>query len=591
MNEPSAPSRTAPPRWVARVPAYAGVTVCAIGLLILVGWMRHFSALGGHFDGLPRMKVNSALAMALAGVSLLGPRVLRWAALLPLAIGVLTLAEWISGHGLGIDEVLVRDTFASVHPGRTSPQTAAALLVFALARLLSGSRHAQVRRAGGALTAVFGCMVLVLELGWIFQAPELTSAHGGTGISFMGALCIGLLALGLGAVHAARRPLTYLWDTGIAGTLVRRLLPAVLLAPPLLGLLRLLGQQLGWYGLHLGTALFAGSMMLLLAVVVTVTAQSIHRLDTERSHIARELQAIFDSVPAGLTMRDPEGRLVRYNRARRTGPDGSEISLGGFSRPPLGRNVAELAAQEAAALEGGRPVTRSYGPTDEGHDYEITKFPVYDADGSVLGIGGFALDVTARVRAERALREAEQRARQLAERDPLTAIWNRRWFEAELGAVLEQLSDERADGALLIVDVDHFKAVNDTSGHHAGDRLLVAVAEALSGTVGEDGSVSRIGGDEFAVILHRGDRDRVESIAGLIGGAVAESAERCGPDTGAGTTRTTSVSIGVALFADLPRDERTRRDALIRADEALYAAKRAGRGRHRCYTPELARGA
>ena len=454
---PTPPPVTRPsPAWARRVPSYAGGLVCAIGVVMLIGWFRHFSVLAPAIPALPTMKANTALASALAGLSLVGRgRWQRWVALGPLAIGATTLFEWVTGHGLGIDELLVHDPFGAFHPGRSAPQAATSLVVFAVARLLSGG-GARAARAGGVLTAAYACLVLVLELGWLFQAPELASLNGGPGIAVPSATCIALLALGLAALHADRRPLVYLWDGGPAGTVVRRLLPWVIVAPPTLGLVPVLAHNL-----NLGTATFAGSMMVLLVVVVTVTAQSIHRVEVDRA------------------------------------------------------------------------------------------------------------------RAEKALRDAEQRARQLAERDPLTGIWNRRWFEVELRSVLGHLADD-AGGALLVVDVDHFKLINDTAGHQAGDRVLIAVARALVDAVPDPGSVSRIGGDEFAVVVPRGDRASIERMAAAVVGAVRDASVHAG-------TALVTASVGVALFADLPADDRTGQTVLVRADEALYAAKRAGRDRHRTY--------
>lgn len=454
---PTPPQLTAPsPGWARRVPSYAGGLVCAVGVVMLVGWFRHFSVLAPVIPALPTMKANTALASTLAGLSLMGRgRWQRWLALAPLAIGAATLFEWVTGHALGIDQLLVHDPFGSLNPGRCSPQAASSLVVFALARLLSGGRP-WAARLGGLVTAAYACLVLVLELGWLFQAPELASLNGGPGIAVPSATTIALLALGLAALHADRRPIVYLWDGGPAGTVVRRLLPWVIVAPPLLGLVPVLAQNL-----NLGTATFAGSMVVLLVVVVTVTAQSIHRVEVDRG------------------------------------------------------------------------------------------------------------------RAEQALRDAEQRARQLAERDPLTGIWNRRWFEVELRTVLGYQSDEPG-GALLVVDVDHFKLINDTAGHHAGDRVLVAVARALVEAVPDPGSVSRIGGDEFAIIVPRGDRASIERLAVAVVGAVRDASVHAG-------AALVSASVGVALFADLPLDGRTGQTLLVRADEALYAAKRTGRDRHRTY--------
>ena len=585
-----APSGTAVPDptpvWVGHVRSYAGGAAAVLGAAVLLAWMRHFSVIEHLPYSLHPMKANSALGAAFAGVSLLGagPR-WRWAAVVPLLIGGASLFEWISGHSLGIDQLLVHDSISPTEPGRPSPQVAMALVLFGLARLPSGSSRPGPARLGGVATAAFAVVVLTLEVGWLFQAPELTSVNGRGGMAAPSALIVLLLAVGLGAMHARRVPLSYLWDHGATGTVVRRLLPPVVLAPPAMGLITLVGQKNGWFGMNLGLSLFAGSMAALLVVVVTVTASSIHHVDVERSRIQRQLEAIFDSVPAALTMRDSHGRLIRYNRSPRLGADASAEEI--YFRPPI-RDDDKLLPTEIKALAERKPVTTMLRPTGSNHEYQVTKFPVYDVDGSVLGIGGFAVDVTARVEAERALRKAEQLARHLADHDPLTDIWNRRRFEGELAAVLAELETSRPlGGALMIVDVDHFKAVNDSLGHDAGDQLLIAVAKRVGAIVTETGAVSRLGGDEFAVMLCQGDHAALDAVAREVVAAVAAAGVDCGIAPAHGVTG----SVGVAAFADLEVAHRTPRTALIRADEALYVAKRDGRGTHRTYGPGLSRSA
>ncbi|GAB2973604.1 diguanylate cyclase domain-containing protein [Nocardioides montaniterrae] len=453
-----------PPRWVDRVPRYAGLVVVVLAGLMLTGWLRHFEVLGATAPRLSTMKANSAVGCMFAGLSLTSRgRVARWLALVPAAIGSATLVEWIGGATLGIDELIVRDPFSAHDPGRPSPQMAIALVLFGANRLLAGSRHRRTSDIGAAVALAFVSAAGLFELGWIFQAPELTAVRGGTGISATGAVSIGLLAIGVSARHAHCRPLVHLWDGGLTGTVVRRVLPPVLIAPPALGLLRELGLRSGWFGSNLGTATFVASMIILLFIVVTVTAESTHRLEVERGRIQTEL------------------------------------------------------------------------------------------------------------------REAEQRARQLADHDPLTGIWNRRRFESELAEVLARLGVDRpVAGALMIVDIDHFKAVNDAAGHPAGDRLLVAVANGLGHLVRDTGAVSRLGGDEFAVMLCDAGPAALEQIARDVVRTVAEAGRDCELPSELGI----SGSVGVARFGDLPPEQRTTGAALVRADEALYVAKNSGRGRY-----------
>ena len=160
-----------------------------------------------------------------------------------------------------------------------------------------------------------------------------------------------------------------------------------------------------------------------------------------------------------------------------------------------------------------------------------------------------------------------------ARRDPLTHLRNRRAFDEHLEALVEQATSRETPVALVLVDLDEFKEINDTKGHAVGDRVLVAVASVLDSHARTGEEVFRIGGDEFAVVV-RGNAD-----------AAARAAERFrkAVESFDGPEALPAVSVGVASFPDHGEEK----DALLaHADEALYAAKRAGRNRVAVYEPE-----
>jgi diguanylate cyclase (GGDEF)-like protein len=160
-----------------------------------------------------------------------------------------------------------------------------------------------------------------------------------------------------------------------------------------------------------------------------------------------------------------------------------------------------------------------------------------------------------------------------ARRDALTHMRNRRAFDEHLEALVEQATSREAPVALVLIDLDEFKEINDTRGHAVGDRVLVAVASVLEHQARTGEEVFRIGGDEFAVVV-RGDADAAARAAERFRQAV-ESFE--GPES------LPAISLGVASFPDHGPDK----DALLEhADEALYTAKRAGRNRVAVYEPE-----
>jgi diguanylate cyclase (GGDEF)-like protein len=156
------------------------------------------------------------------------------------------------------------------------------------------------------------------------------------------------------------------------------------------------------------------------------------------------------------------------------------------------------------------------------------------------------------------LRHAQADVDSLASTDPLTGLANRRGWDDRIAALLAAGSDV----AVLLIDLDHFKAYNDTYGHLAGDDLLVTFAEALTAATGRDDVVARWGGEEFAVGLRAGEAP------GQAAGAVAERLRRCVP-------RGQTCSIGLVVA----RPGECGADVMQRADAALYRAKHEGRDR------------
>jgi diguanylate cyclase (GGDEF)-like protein len=158
-----------------------------------------------------------------------------------------------------------------------------------------------------------------------------------------------------------------------------------------------------------------------------------------------------------------------------------------------------------------------------------------------------------------------------ANHDPLTGLHNRRRFEEDLRAELARSHRYSVPGALLMLDLDRFKRVNDTLGHPAGDRVLAEIAAVLQGRARETDSIARLGGDEFAVILPRCSLPEAEGVATEIAGAIRERMN------GDADVPPMTVSIGVSPFGTGHR--LSYESAIGRADAALYSAKGAGRDR------------
>ncbi len=182
-------------------------------------------------------------------------------------------------------------------------------------------------------------------------------------------------------------------------------------------------------------------------------------------------------------------------------------------------------------------------------------------------------DITPRV-------QALEEVRRLAQHDSLTGLPNRRLFRDRLEQALA--AARKSDGgraALLMIDLDHFKPVNDTLGHAAGDELLRAAARRLAGEVRAGDTIARLGGDEFAVV--QATVREPGDAAALAGRLVAALRLPFAID---GQAVRVGATVGVAMFPDDAEDA----EALLRrADRALYRAKADGRGRHRSFSRAL----
>jgi diguanylate cyclase (GGDEF)-like protein len=181
----------------------------------------------------------------------------------------------------------------------------------------------------------------------------------------------------------------------------------------------------------------------------------------------------------------------------------------------------------------------------------------------VMAIMLIALSMTGTERYRR-----EKRIQRLAARDPLTALYNRRALDVRAPRLLEDVSSANP-GALLLIDIDNFKLVNDQYGHTAGDRLLVALSEMIRTLLPDGALAARLGGDEFIILLSQASAERIETL----GSALRERFYQLSSQTFA-TPAAVTLSIGANLFDQPPASLA----ALIeQSDAALYESKRGGR--------------
>jgi diguanylate cyclase (GGDEF)-like protein/PAS domain S-box-containing protein len=280
------------------------------------------------------------------------------------------------------------------------------------------------------------------------------------------------------------------------------------------------------------------------------------------------LDAVLDAAASLIVVVDRQGGLLCWNRACERVSGYTAEELGG-SGAILERLIPEEDQPRAIGVlealgRGESPVTAEVRWRTRSGEVRLISWSntaLTAPDGTVTHVVGTGIDVTDRTRLERRLRH-------LADHDDLTGLINRRRFQEELERHLTQGRRYGMTGALLVLDLDGFKAVNDNHGHSAGDRVLQAVATALRDRLRESDVVARLGGDEFAVLLPRETPEAAERVCQALEQAIP--AEVSTP--GGGRMK---VSIGFAPFVE---DVQSVDDVLSAADASMYAAK-AGRPR------------
>jgi diguanylate cyclase (GGDEF)-like protein/PAS domain S-box-containing protein len=290
----------------------------------------------------------------------------------------------------------------------------------------------------------------------------------------------------------------------------------------------------------------------------------------------KRLQCLFESNIIGILFWDTEGNIVDANERflEISGYSQEDLRSGKLQwaviTPPEHRGTDERALEEFKRIGSLPPFEKEYIRKDG------TRVPVLLGGASVNearthGIA-FVLDLSER-------KQAEERIRYMADHDALTGLPNRVLFRDRVKQAIARAHRDQTEVAILFIDLDYFKHINDSLGHHIGDRLLQMAAVRMQGCVREGDSLARLGGDEFVLSLplHNGSTDAAvvaqKAMAALDTPFIVE-----------GHQLHVSASIGISLY---PQDGTDVESLMRTADTAMYHAKEKGRGNFQFFMPAL----
>jgi diguanylate cyclase (GGDEF)-like protein/PAS domain S-box-containing protein len=345
------------------------------------------------------------------------------------------------------------------------------------------------------------------------------------------------------------------------------------------------GGQSDLQGVRLSLALIGdrkqAEMKLLETVAELRRAQTLHDLYLRRSDEERQrLAALLDVMKVGVLLFDTDHRLVRCNQTflNIMGFPLDENLVGVRDKVILERTIHQFAdpLRYRHRLDAIKAGAESPAPYEirlmDGRILTEVTVPVPGAvPGKLIGRVWLYEDVTD-------ARQTAERLTQLADRDALTGLLNRRRFHEDLERMLAESRRRSSPVGLLMLDLDGFKAINDTYGHHAGDEVLVTMASQVSGTVRKNEMFFRLGGDEFAILAPDSGENEMVGLARRVSGIIVDMRWMFGEQE----SRVTA-SLGIAIY---PRDAHAAEELVGYADQAMYQAKSSGRNAWQVYRSE-----
>ncbi len=448
----------------------------------------------------------------------------------------------------------------------------------ALGILLTGylSPTERLEEAAACVTGLAACVLIFVT--WRRMPPW----------GFQVLLAVGTIVVSVGTLVASVRPTTtemfYIWVALYAAYFFTRAQAAIQIAfvgvcyAVVLAVGHSTGNEAARWVITLGTIVVAAVLFGRIKELMDSRLADRERSQRELEESLSLQRATLESTADGILVVDREGKIVGFNTRFRemwrlpedivaTGDDDRAIA---FVCDQLGdpttfvRKIGQLYK---------RPEAESFDMLHFKDDRAFERYsrPQRGNDGEIHGRVWSFRDVTERER-------IQSRLRHLADHDPLTGLLNRRRFEEELSDGVAHVARYDTGGAVLMLDLDNFKYVNDSLGHRTGDAVIRSVADLLRSQMRETDVLARLGGDEFAILLPYANTEQ----ASLVAGKLLETV-RGHRAVFRGKRLRLTTSIGVAAISDA--HAQTAEELMVEADVAVYEAKEAGRDRFSVYAP------
>ncbi|WP_221795941.1 GGDEF domain-containing protein [Oceanobacter mangrovi] len=583
--------------WVERLSALLGGGLTLVGLLVLVGWWMPLVWIQGYLPDFPSMKPNTGIGLALAGCGLVGLQSPRsyWLSITAgwglLLLGLVTLAEYMIGIDAGPDHWLRPDLDTDLFL-RPSKSTAICMLMAGMLLVRSAVGGWHDPRVNDLLLLAGIAPALMTLFIWIYQPFAVAGMSRSSLMDWHASLGFMAFFVLLGA-RLRRSSMNKLIYRDTAGGRFYRSLVLPMLLLPLFG--GWLLQQLVLEGLTdnaTSIAVLAVGMAIIGLLVLSLGAQSMddwanalqHESETRQLAEAR-ISLVLESSGAALLMFDENKHVFEANRAAEEMfgwplEQLKKMELNDFI-PQASRHRHDKLMQGFGSK--GRNV--SYNLDDPGRIMALT------ASGETIPIQATVSRITVgkRVYFGAVIFKGDRLAEKIvtlrdeSELDALTHVPNRRALERRLESLPEQLKRGQEQMAVLLLDIDFFKRINDGWGHDVGDKVLMAFSAAVGQTLREQDNLYRYGGEEFIALVVCHSLKEAEVVCQRILERVRQLAVAVTADE----TLQVRCSIGVAMYN--PTAATSLEQCIKWADEALYEAKHNGRDQYRLsaleYTP------